>query len=751
MARTAINFHVDPEAGTDTTTALTSCIASNPSGTITRITKAGHGLNTGDAVILSLFSAWLNGSYVITKVDDDNFDLNGTAWQATADTSGTVTPTGGTTITSAWKTVASGATAARIQPGDFIKLKKSPDPVSLGIAADWTDDSSIVTLASPLTATLDMCESGWTQSANVTVTYSTTEAEGTYATQMAIASGFATGLVAYKNISPINISGYTNLTLYVKSSAILAAGVFSLQLDDTNGCGSPLESIAIPAIPTANKFYPIVIPIATPASLTSVASIGLYANSDPGAITITLDCILACNSFSLLSLIGKNTAWESYYTIKSIDGVTVTLGNCDRASKYYGYTETINPTYRRETIKNPTPGTTIHTINEAGALGSWITVSGGWDFDGDGTQNGESWYDGVSGEATGLVAADGYSFVEKIGLVRFLHGFYGSNISNPSRWDNLHAMNLSSNFMIYLGYVTYAKLSNLWSNGGIGSSYAGVQANASYGAGIFIANEIRAISATGDAGVYCNNAFFKGNNIYCTGNKYGVVMDRCEIENLHTRLNTDASVYQSQTGIMRFFNPNFSEATVFLNAQDVFNYGDTYISITKLNDTEGDDHRYTMSGEIIRQTADARSGTCAEMVPSTADTYVPLQLHIGPIPVVASELCTVTVYIKKSADFNGPDVQLSLKMNGAIVDGPDAYTATTSYVQRTLSFTPSVSGIVELLVECNGTVGSIYVDDVGHNSVESALSTWFDGIPVITQASGAASGGGFLIDGGLVR
>ena len=38
----------------------------------------------------------------------------------------------------AWKTITSGATAARIAPGDIIKIAKSPAPVDLGITAKWT-------------------------------------------------------------------------------------------------------------------------------------------------------------------------------------------------------------------------------------------------------------------------------------------------------------------------------------------------------------------------------------------------------------------------------------------------------------------------------------------------------------------------------------------------------------------------------------------------------------------------------------
>src|SRR3972149_419032 len=45
----------------------------------------------------------------------------------------------GTTFANRWKTFTSGATAARIAPGDVIRVMASPDQTSLGITGVWTD------------------------------------------------------------------------------------------------------------------------------------------------------------------------------------------------------------------------------------------------------------------------------------------------------------------------------------------------------------------------------------------------------------------------------------------------------------------------------------------------------------------------------------------------------------------------------------------------------------------------------------
>ncbi len=134
-------FYIDYLLGSDTArAALASCIASNPSGTITRITKAGHGLITGAVVDLTLYTAWLNSAWKITKVDNDNFDLDGAVWVTTSDADGIVTPRGGSSWSDAWRTMTTGATAARHQAGDIVRVAKSPDPTDVGQTAQWFDN-----------------------------------------------------------------------------------------------------------------------------------------------------------------------------------------------------------------------------------------------------------------------------------------------------------------------------------------------------------------------------------------------------------------------------------------------------------------------------------------------------------------------------------------------------------------------------------------------------------------------------------
>lgn len=65
----------------------------------------------------------------------------------------------GLSFANRWKTMTSGATAARIAPGDTIRIMGSPNPTSLGIGATWTGEKmrSIVTISYATNATPIVC------------------------------------------------------------------------------------------------------------------------------------------------------------------------------------------------------------------------------------------------------------------------------------------------------------------------------------------------------------------------------------------------------------------------------------------------------------------------------------------------------------------------------------------------------------------------------------------------------------------
>lgn len=139
MSYTNAVFYVNLGAGSDAArTANAAAVASNPSGSITRILWVAHGLVTGAVVDATLFTAWLNEAWKITVFDANNFDLDGAVWQTTGDATGTITPRGGMNKADAWNSLTTGASAVRFAAGDEAKIMESPPRTSLGVNGTWT-------------------------------------------------------------------------------------------------------------------------------------------------------------------------------------------------------------------------------------------------------------------------------------------------------------------------------------------------------------------------------------------------------------------------------------------------------------------------------------------------------------------------------------------------------------------------------------------------------------------------------------
>jgi hypothetical protein len=233
----------------------------------------------------------------------------------------------GTSFALRWKSMASGATAARTAPGDTIRIIASPDPTLVGNAT-WTNNSKTITLASAVTQSVDDCESAWTPSTNVTYTASTSNyKEGTKACQLAIASAFTTGKVAFHATpSTLDLSGYQQISFWYYNTTAIAASTLSLRLcSDTAGV-TTVNTIAIPACAAQGIWVPFTVDLGS-ALGSAIQSVALYADLDPGTTTVIIDNITACkasssaDSLSLRSLIGKvwNLSWVASATYAAND------------------------------------------------------------------------------------------------------------------------------------------------------------------------------------------------------------------------------------------------------------------------------------------------------------------------------------------------------------------------------------------------------------------------------------------------
>lgn len=233
----------------------------------------------------------------------------------------------GTTFANRWKTITSGATAARIAPGDLIRCMASPNETSLSQNAAWTQDSKTITLTTAVTANVTDCETAWTASSNVTSTADTVLfKENTKSAKHVIASAFTTGLASFFATGTIDLSGYQQVSFWVYNTAAVAASTLSLRLCSDVAGVTTVNTIAIPAIASVNNWVAFTVDTAG-ALGSAIKSVALYCDLDPGTVTIQLDNILACKASSsadaltLTSLIGKvwNVCWVASTTYATND------------------------------------------------------------------------------------------------------------------------------------------------------------------------------------------------------------------------------------------------------------------------------------------------------------------------------------------------------------------------------------------------------------------------------------------------
>jgi hypothetical protein len=422
MAYTNGIFYLNLASGSDTArTALTSCTASNPSGSITRINKTAHGLVTGAIVDLTLFSSWLNEAWKITVVDADNFDLDTAVWQTTADASGTVTPRGGMSWTDAWRTINSGATAARIQPGDTIRIAKTPQ-VSAGQNATFTNNSRTVTLTTAVSKTIHnaIAHTDFTISANITGSSNSSRKIGATAALFTPGAAFTTGKVAYATIAgggTQDFSSYSKISFWTRNSSGLAvtANTYSICLcSDTIG-NVIVNTLNVPAL-NANSFWHCFTVDNGGALGNSIQSVAIYANIDPGTNGISFNNIIAVNSIGLNTIIGPQN--DVKYCIQSLDDTTLSIDSAATSPVGQGWSGTTGSValYYVDPI-NFNGSTSYATIQENGSANLLSTYSGGWNTSNT-TRDGYTYIANSGSFGTGITTGS-YVIHEYFGLFRW--------------------------------------------------------------------------------------------------------------------------------------------------------------------------------------------------------------------------------------------------------------------------------------------------------------------------------------------
>jgi hypothetical protein len=612
--------------------------------------------------------------------------------------------------------------------GDTIRVMASAAATSLGQTATWTNGSDTVTLNSAVTANISTCEAGWTASANVTATLSTTTyREGSNSSNLVIASGFTTGLAAYVALGgTIDFSAYQQISFHIRVNSNISAGALQIKLCSDAAGATPVNSVDIPAV-TSGVWVPFTVDTAG-ALGASIQSVALYAASDPGSVTVNLDNILAvkaigsADSLSLTSLISLNTdANTPWHTIKSINGTTVKLGCGDaltaaptsHTGAFMGTTATAT-TYKRQ----PTMLTAAQAAGTAGtSMDAPINIEGGWDTTNMSTQPDISW----------LRAQDPNNNCISV-------------TANAIRLHKLYVCSGGANGVSFSA-ASYCQLDEFGAAGcrfgwvpGSGSTYWKMN-DGRYIIGC--EGGINLSSASGkDMTLRCKRIWGAGTSASTT--PYGlsdtsstIAQIRAyidEIKNCRTGLTANGAISYD------FFGTTFSGNTTDFAGVASALYRFNNCSLTEPANVRSwhtkygqaaNDHRvyWEDTNKSIIQTATDQRHTASDVswkfLPKTANAQInsatPMALSVAKIACPASEARTVSLWFRRT----NTGLTLRLRVPGGQVAGvasdvsSSMAAAADTWEQLSVNFTPSEAGVVEVFAEgYGGTTYNGWVDDL---------------------------------------
>ena len=158
------------------------------------------------------------------------------------------------------------------------------------------------------------CEDVWVQgTAATTVSRETGGKVGTYFVRGTTVALGATTLMMYEDLAAtINLTTYDGIYCWLRSSLTTAAGDLQVLLDESTGCGSPDESLNVPAL-TAATWKQFFARLSDPSILNLVAAVGLKQITDLENGTFDIDDVQA------LKEIDGIKSWTLDYTADTLD------------------------------------------------------------------------------------------------------------------------------------------------------------------------------------------------------------------------------------------------------------------------------------------------------------------------------------------------------------------------------------------------------------------------------------------------
>lgn len=385
----------------------------------------------------------------------------------------------GSTWALAKKTIA-GINQASLNPGDTVKIIKTPTPTLIGNAS-WVQNTETIITETALTKSVETCVGNtWTAVTGVTLSTSNYRKYGANAQQFSVTAA-ASGKLAYKSLtSTLDLSAYTKLSFLtaLTSGTVLnyTNSDFYIALCSDSTGDTIVDTFPIGSVNIANFIHTKVIDKGS-ALGSAINSIALYrSNTASATVNIMLNNIFAANGLHHDTIIGRSQSpFTRRYAVMSIIDDTITVDNNVHSNGFsVGYvesTESLIPLYGLEGVRltGASATTAVLTFSKDGTSELPITWSFGWDKDTD-LQDGETWFDGQAGLGRFIYITGQHNIIEKICGSRYysFHRCIASNyyqvikdsISICSYIGLDGAVNVYLDNIMFLNITRYAIYSN---------------------------------------------------------------------------------------------------------------------------------------------------------------------------------------------------------------------------------------------------------------------------------------------------
>lgn len=693
MAYTNGIFYIDYINGNDNArTALTSVsFAWNAGTSKMRATKTSHGLVTG-AIVDVTGTTNLNEAWTITVIDANTFDLDESTNQSNQ--SGTVTPRGGSSWTDAWKTINLGATSARHQAGDEIRIAQTPE-LSAGVNATFTNSSRNVTLASAVTKTIQNATTNteWTMTSGIGGGTSTTRKFGS--TAFTITTNNTTGKIAYATIAgggTQDFSGFTKLSFWLRETSGLSITQNCLTISlcsDTLG-NTPVNSFNFPsaAISATSSFTSVVLDNVTGLG-NNIQSVAIYANTEIGSKAYSLNNIQACNNITHESLIGL--AGDCIYAVKNINGTTIELDSASTAGSgptWSGTTSTANLKYIQPIVSSAGSGSAF-VPTRTGSPPRLISYIGGWDTSSNTVTGYTAFSNQTVGIGSGLSTSNTY-----INYKNFIFARYSTGINQTFRYPAVAENMIVTACQAAATMISGTVLNSTFS---MNTSFSNLQVTR------FI--NCKFLNTGGPVFVDPVSSFI--NCIF--RNNSGAV----------SQSGTERAIWRNLNTLV--YNCLFDDATEMATDQIT----NTSVLWSYNHDQVTDNHwGFTFRGTVnwqtsVKQGSDPGAWRVVLISATSRTESVPIRFQIAQIAVEANKQVTVKAWVKKD---NATTVGCKIMVEGSTftLPGITETSATaannTNWQELTITFTPTQEGVVPIWFESfyisgnsNTYVGSITV------------------------------------------